>query len=205
MSNQTAIEYVNTHFTKAKGFHLTNVEVRGVKYIKVHYDYENVETTKALLDFFCNYQLELGKFNGYFLVNDQLITPRTPRAEDKDTLEMLKKFADEMYSTSVNVSTAGNVITVSNENNSSVSLTKKGSQTVIHLTAKGKVYFDNIIIQGYREEHYLLVNGLRFIYRVLRDNLEEIEQRRFNELQMASITKTTKALAKALTVKTTKS
>lgn len=65
-----------------------------------------------------------------------------------------------MYSTSVNVSTAGNVITVSNENNSSVSLTKKGSQTVIHLTAKGKVYFDNIIIQGYREEHYLLVNGL---------------------------------------------
>ena len=82
---------------------------------------------------------------------------------------------------------------------------KKGSQTVIHLTAKGKVYFDNIIIQGYREEHYLLVNGLRFIYRVLRDNLEEIEQRRSNELQMASITKTTKALAKALTVKTTKS
>lgn len=30
MSNQTAIEYVNTHFTKAKGFHLTDVEVRGV-------------------------------------------------------------------------------------------------------------------------------------------------------------------------------
>ena len=28
MSNQTAIEYVNTHFTKAKGFHLTNVEVK---------------------------------------------------------------------------------------------------------------------------------------------------------------------------------
>ena len=199
MSNQTAIEYVNTHLTKAKGFHLTEVEVRGVKY------YENVETTKALLDFFCNYQLELGKFNGYFLVNDQLITPRTPRVEDKDTLEMLKKFANEMYSTNVSVSTAGNVITVSNEDNSSVSLTKKGSQTVIHLTAKGKVYFDNIIIQGYREEHYLLVNGLRFIYRVLRDNLEEIEQRRSNELQMASITKTTKALAKALTVKTAKS
>jgi len=174
MSNQTAIEYVNTHFTKAKGFHLTNVEVRGVKYIKVHYDYENVETTKALLDFFCNYQLELGKFNGYFLVNDQLITSRTPRAEDKDTLEMLKKFANEMYSTNVSVSTAGNVITV------------------------------NIIIQGYREEHYLLVNGLRFIYRVLRDNLEEIEQRRSNELQMASITKATKALAKALAVKTAK-